>query len=75
MKSKEEQKHELGLLTFNEIKRLELITGIIERITEKKVITEDVLREVTNMYSEIHILKEGITKRLISCLKQGYLLD
>jgi len=75
MKSKEEINKKIGELTHNEIIKLDFIIKSCETLKSKKSIDEDTLRDLTNMYTETYILKENLTKRLISILKQDHMLS
>ena len=74
MQTKEELKNKIGELSHTEVSKLEYISKICERLTARKSIDEDTLKDLSNMYTEIYILKESFTKRLISILKQNHMI-
>ena len=63
MKTKEEINKKIGELTHNETSKLDYITKSCERI-----------KDLSNMYAEIYILKENLTRRLIKLLKQDHMI-
>lgn len=75
MKTKKELKIKIGEITHPEIQKLDFISKTCESLIEKKVIDENTLREVDNLFSEIMILKDTYTRRLISLLKQNHMID
>jgi|ETNvirnome_2_300_1030623.scaffolds.fasta_scaffold01020_8 hypothetical protein len=75
MKTKEEINKKIGELSHTEISKLEYIIKVCERLMERKLIDEDTLKDLSNMYTEIHIIKESFTLRLIRILKQNHMLD
>ena len=75
MKSKEEISKKIGELTHTEKSKLDYIMKICERIKNNKSINEETLKDLSNMYTEIHIIKESFTRRLIHILKQDHMIS
>ena len=75
MKSKEEINKKIGELTHIEISKLDYIIKSCETLKGKKIINEDTLKDLSNMYTEIYILKENLTRRLIHILKQNHMIS
>jgi len=75
MKTKEEINKKIGELTHNETSKLDYISKSCERIKDRLKVDEDTIRDLSNMYAEIYILKENLTRRLIKLLKQDHMVD
>ena len=75
MKSKEEISKKIGELTHIEKSKLDYIIRICERVKTNKSINEETLKDLSNMYAEIHIIKESLTRRLIHLLKQNHMIS
>ncbi len=75
MKTKEEINKKIGELTHNETSKLDFIVKCCESIKNKNVIDEDTIKDLSNMYAEVYILKENLTRRLIKLLKQDHMVD
>jgi len=74
MVTPEEQLTKVGEITHNESKRLEFIAERCNALVDKKVINEDTIRELNNMFAEILSLKDVYTLRLIHILKQNHMI-
>lgn len=71
MKTTKEKKASLGAITENEqIKVKDLIT-LLSSIKDRSELTEETLKDIYNIYSEISLIKESWTNRYIRLLKQG----
>ena len=75
MKSKEEISKKIGELTHIEKPKLDYISKSCERIKDRLKVDEDTIRDLSNMYAEIYILKENLTRRLIKLLKQDHMIN
>tara|TARA_R110000824_G_scaffold62437_5_gene165378 strand:+ start:4163 stop:4390 length:228 start_codon:yes stop_codon:yes gene_type:complete len=75
MKTKEEINKKIGELTHTETSKLDFIVKYCESIRNKHIIDEDTIKDLSNMYAEIYILKENLTRRLIKLLKQDHMID
>ena len=75
MKTKEEINKKIGEFTHTEISKLDFIIKSCESLKGKNIIDEDTIRDLSNMYAEIYILKENLTRRLINILKQDHMLS
>ena len=75
MKTKEEINKKIGELTHNETSKLDYIIKSCERIKNRLKVDEDTIKDLSNMYAEIYILKENLTRRLIKLLKQDHMIN
>ena len=57
------------------IERLNLFEAKIKELKEKKNITEETLKELDNLISELLIMRATFTDNLINWTKQGYLIE
>ena len=75
MKTREEINKKIGELTHIELSKLDYIIKSCERIKDRLKIDEETLKDLSNMYAEIHIIKESFTRRLIRILKQDHMIS
>ena len=75
MKTREEINKKIGELTHIELSKLDYIIKSCERIKDRLKIDEETLKDLSNMYAEIHIIKESFTRRLIHILKQDHMVS
>tara|TARA_R110002110_G_scaffold33593_1_gene115070 strand:+ start:483 stop:710 length:228 start_codon:yes stop_codon:yes gene_type:complete len=75
MKTKEEINKKIGELTHTETSKLDYIIKSCERIKNRLKVDEDTIKDLSNMYAEIYILKENLTRRLIKLLKQDHMIN
>jgi len=75
MKSIEKLKQEVGVLHFDDSKKIKFIIEELNRIEKSKKINEDNLRVLSNCLIELGTLKESYYWRLIKLLKQNHMID
>jgi hypothetical protein len=75
MKNKHEEAKKLNDLTPSNQERLALIEGQIKAIKARKHITEETIKELDNLISELLILRSGFVDNIINWTKQGYLTE
>jgi len=75
MKNKLEENRVLNTLNPTMIERLNLFEAKIKELKEKKNITEETLKELDNLISELLIMRATFTDNLINWTKQGYLIE
>mgnify|MGYP003627011674 FL=1 len=75
MKNKTEEKRNLNVLTPTMLERLNMFESKIKELKEKKHITEETLKELDNLISELLIMRAAFTDNLINWTKQGYLIE
>ena len=75
MKSIEKLKQEVGVLHFDDIKKIKFIIEELGRIEKSKKINEDNLRVLSNCLVELGTLKESFYWRLVKILKQNHMID
>lgn len=75
MKNTEEEKKQLNMFTPAMVERLNMIEAKIKELKNKKTITEETLKELDNLISELLIMRALFTDNLINWTKQGYLIE
>ena len=75
MKNKADEDKHLNTLTPSMVERLNIFESKIKEIKTKKVITEETLKELDNLISELLIMRAMFTDNLINWTKQGYLIE
>jgi len=75
MKNKADEDKHLNTLTPSMMERLNIFESKIKEIKAKKVITEETLKELDNLISELLIMRAMFTDNLINWTKQGYLIE
>tara|TARA_R110002124_G_scaffold112163_5_gene266152 strand:- start:748 stop:975 length:228 start_codon:yes stop_codon:yes gene_type:complete len=75
MKNTEEEKKQLNMFTPAMVERLNMIEAKIKELKTKKTITEETLKELDNLISELLIMRASFTDNLINWTKQGYLIE
>jgi len=75
MKNTEEEKKQLNMFTPAMVERLNMIEAKIKELKTKKTITEETLKELDNLISELLIMRSMFTDNLINWTKQGYLIE
>ena len=75
MKSIEKLKQEVGILHFDDSKKIKFIIEELDRIEKSKNINEDNLRVLSNCFIELGTLKESFYWRLVKVLKQNHMID
>ena len=75
MKSIEKLKQEVGVLHFDDTKKIKFIIEELNRIEKSKKINEDNLRVLSNCFIELGTLKEAYYWRLVKLLKQNHMID
>lgn len=75
MKSAKEKVASLGAITENEQNKIKDLISLLSNIKEREELTEDILKDIYNIYSEINLIKESWTNRYIRLLKQGHDLN
>tara|TARA_R110000824_G_scaffold4320_5_gene20898 strand:+ start:1867 stop:2094 length:228 start_codon:yes stop_codon:yes gene_type:complete len=75
MKNTEEEKKQLNMFTPAMVERLNMIEAKIKELKNKKTITEETLKELDNLISELLIMRASFTDNLINWTKQGYLIE
>ena len=75
MKSVEKLKQEIGILHFDDIKKIKFIIEELTRIENSKKINEDNLRVLSNCLIELGTLKDSFYWRLVKILKQNHMID
>jgi|TARA_Y100000310_G_scaffold253900_1_gene260899 hypothetical protein len=75
MKSIEKLKQEVGVIHFDDTKKIKFIIEELERIEKSKKINEDNLRVLSNCLLELGTLKDSFFWRLVKVLKQNHMID
>jgi hypothetical protein len=75
MKSIEKLKQEVGILHFDDTKKIKFIVEELTRVSKSKKINEDNLRVLSNCLIELGTLKESFYWRMIKVLKQNHMID
>ena len=75
MKSIEKLKQEVGVLHFDDTKKIKFIVEELTRVSKSKKINEDNLRVLSNCLVELGTLKESFYWRMIKVLKQNHMID
>ena len=75
MKSIDKLKEEIGILHFDDTKKIKFIIEELTRIQKTKKINEDNLRVLSNCITELSTLKEAFYWRLVKLLKQNHMID
>ena len=75
MKNKQEEEKKLNHISPVSRERLILIDSKIKHIVEKKTITEETIKELDSLVSELLILRSGFVDNIINWTKQGYLVE
>ena len=75
MKSVEKLKQEIGILHFDDIKKIKFIIEELNRLEKSKKINESNLRVLSNCLMEIGTLKESFYWRLVRILKLNHMID
>lgn len=75
MKNTEEEKKQLNTFTPAMVERLNMLEAKIKELKTKKTITEETLKELDNLISELLIMRASFTDNLINWTKQGYLIE
>lgn len=75
MKNTEEEKKQLNMFTPAMVERLNMLEAKIKELKTKKTITEETLKELDNLISELLIMRASFTDNLINWTKQGYLIE
>jgi adenylate cyclase class IV len=71
-KSPEEIMREVSELNNYDLDKIKGLIKELEIITENKVIGDQLLRNLDNIYKDIGILKDRVVETYIRLLKQGY---
>ena len=75
MKSIDKLKQEIGVLHFDDTKKIKFIIEVLKRIEKSKKINEDNLRVLSNCSIELETIKESFYWRLVKVLKQNHMID
>tara|TARA_R110000824_G_scaffold9681_3_gene42972 strand:- start:7220 stop:7447 length:228 start_codon:yes stop_codon:yes gene_type:complete len=75
MKNKQEEKKQLNTLTPAMVERLNMFEAKIKELKSKQLITQETLKELDNLVSELLIMRAIFTDNLINWTKQGYLIE
>ena len=75
MKNKTEENKKLNTFTPENVERLNMLAQKIQELKEKSTITEQTVKELDNLISELLILRSGLAENLLNWTKQGYLLE
>ena len=75
MKNTDEEKKQLNNFTPAMVERLNMFEAKIKELKTKKTITEETLKELDNLISELLIMRSMFTDNLINWTKQGYLIE
>ena len=75
MKNKTEEDRHLNTLTPATVERFSMMESKLKELKTKKVITEETLKELDNLISELLIMRTMFTDNLINWSKQGYLIE
>jgi len=75
MKSIDKLKQEVGILHFDDNKKIKFIIEELKRVEKSKKINEDNLRVLSNCLIELGTLKESFYWRLVKVLKQNHMID
>ena len=75
MKSIKKLKEEVGILHFDDDKKIKFVIEELQRVAKSKKINEDNLRVLSNCLLELGTLKESFYWRLVKVLKQNHMID
>ncbi len=75
MKNREEEEKKLNNFTPNSVERLNIIEQKIKEMKTKKKVTEETIKELDNLISELLILRSTFVDNVINWTKQGYLVE
>jgi hypothetical protein len=75
MKSIEKLKQDVGVLHFDDTKKIKFIIEELDRVGKSKKINEDNLRVLSNCLIELGTLKESFYWRMVKVLKQNHMID
>lgn len=75
MKNKLEEKKKLNSFTPEMVERLNMLEAKIKELKTNKLITEETLKELDNLISELLIMRAMFTDNIINWTKQGYLVE
>ena len=75
MKNKEEEKRKLNEFTPMHMERVTMLESKLKEIKSRKQITEQTIKELDNLISELLVLRSGLVDNVINWTKQGYLVE
>ena len=75
MKNKEEEKRKLNEFTPMHIERVTMLESKLKEIKSRKQITEQTIKELDNLISELLVLRSNLVDNIINWTKQGYLVE
>tara|TARA_R100000152_G_C6557197_1_gene29429 strand:+ start:98 stop:325 length:228 start_codon:yes stop_codon:yes gene_type:complete len=75
MKNKEEEKRKLNEFTPMHVERVTMLESKLKEIKSRKHITEQTIKELDNLVSELLVLRSNLVDNIINWTKQGYLVE
>ena len=75
MKNKEEEKRKLNEFTPMHVERVTMLESKLKEIKSRKQITEQTIKELDNLVSELLVLRSNLVDNIINWTKQGYLVE
>tara|TARA_R100000458_G_C8273313_1_gene248185 strand:- start:2828 stop:3055 length:228 start_codon:yes stop_codon:yes gene_type:complete len=75
MKNKEEEKRKLNEFTPMHMERVTMLESKLKEIKSRKQITEQTIKELDNLVSELLVLRSNLVDNIINWTKQGYLVE
>jgi len=75
MKNKKIETKKLNEFTPETKERLTMLEEQLKNMRESKLVTEETIKELDNLISELLIMRSTFTDNLIKWTKQGYLIE
>ena len=75
MKNKEDEKRKLNHFTPDLVERVNVMSETLNKLKTNKAITEETIKELDNLISQLLVFRSGCVNNIINWTKQGYLVE
>tara|TARA_R100001082_G_scaffold92229_1_gene58866 strand:- start:1903 stop:2130 length:228 start_codon:yes stop_codon:yes gene_type:complete len=75
MKNKSEEQKKLNAFTPQHQDRINMMVEKLNQIKNDKTITEETVKELDNLISQLLVFRSGCVSNIINWTKQGYLVE